>query len=297
MLIEIKTLVDILQKLFGLRADERARIVGLLEQMAHELDQLSATWTRIMLHLQSNRRPFSNGISHDLFAQTSHFEALKRFLRERENNKIFTPLNTSAAREFFQTVQGALDAKGELYGLVHDILYPGEPWAEAIRTTIRKTSNHSLVDSLGPVPYLFALLDDEALLEREKARLLEKETRDIIDLFPAGGAVEENDIRYLRFKERAFEERLMGVQELSTDRLRKWAGKLLAKEQIPEKVQVMLEDVAEHVRVELERRKREEDGLLQMEALQSFRLRVAQLVALAGDFRAQVALYKAGLTR
>ena len=140
MLGDIKAIVEIVEKLFGLKGAERARIVGLLDELSQELIDLANHWKTILERLERSnilsvdRQVLSEarniGVDVEirplLFEQRSQYQALLTFLQHREAMGTLSPLNTNAGASLFALIEQAISLKGRLIGLVEEVVYPGD---------------------------------------------------------------------------------------------------------------------------------------------------------------------------
>lgn len=130
MLSEIKTIVDIFESLFNLRKGDRDRVAALFDQVAQELQTLAELWQAIVTKLAASSTLAQDCEVLDLVQrQSNHFSALSTIVSAIESapsNRLDHLLETDLVAIAFD----ALAAKGELYALVHAIVYPDVPLME-----------------------------------------------------------------------------------------------------------------------------------------------------------------------
>jgi hypothetical protein len=145
MLSDLKALVEIIEKLFGLKGKERESVGNLLSQISQELTDLATQWNNILKALQkSNALPSDEVIlgkayrmMQDLdidqawLAQRNSYQALATFVRHGRSLGRMSPLRTETGADIIQLVEDALSIKGELVGLVHRVVHPGVILMEA----------------------------------------------------------------------------------------------------------------------------------------------------------------------
>lgn len=134
MISDIKDIINILLSIFGIRDSDRERTFKLLSQISTELDALANIWIEILDKIERNPTSYPVLSLRDyVLKQRGPFEALNRFLKEGKNLKVFSSLRTNAGNRFFETIQGAIEEKGELYVMVHNIVYLDELTLEGIK--------------------------------------------------------------------------------------------------------------------------------------------------------------------
>ena len=234
MLEDIKALVDIVQQIFGLHSREREKTITLLEQISKELEMLANFWKSIWIELEQNTDSLElSKLREDLSAQTSHFEALRRFSDENVWEQKSSPFNSKAGTELRNTVVDAISVKGRLYSLVHQIVYPGVPVLEKLQERLFPISS---LDTPEKQAIQDADLNDPGLSEADKI--------------------------YLRFQKRNLQ------KERETESAKTTRYEAILQEQ---------------------------NQKLMKDALTQLRTDTYKLIALAGNFRAQVKIYNAGL--
>lgn len=209
MLSDVKTVVEIIQKLLGLREVQREKIADFMDRIADELSYLSAEWTQACMHLENGR-----DVTHHVLRQRSHYAVLLQVLQSRRTNR---EAFAESSQEFFDTIEAAIDTKGRLYQLAHEILWPGEPMMEKLVAELRgspEERNEKRMEEARAVD-----LDDESLSEADRMyyRYLKRQLPDWDEAAPA------------REKERAKEEdRRARIRREALSKLRTHTSELAA---------------------------------------------------------------------
>lgn len=145
MLADVKAVVEIVEKLFGLKGSERDRVAQLLVQISEELGSLAKQWQVIRESLEKSNAFSSDeqllgqawqivtdtDIKSALFEQRSRYQALLKFAEHRDVMSRLSPLNTKAGSSLFDLIEDAISIKGRLIVLVQHAVYPGDLVMEA----------------------------------------------------------------------------------------------------------------------------------------------------------------------
>ena len=132
MLDDIKIVIDILKELFGLQQKDNERIYQLLKQMSDELIDMANIWQVILQELEKDPdRPPRADVYEYVISQRGHFQALVRFSEAMSQNKHLCSRRSKISQTILETIEASLYIKGNLYTLIHNVVYPDQPMLES----------------------------------------------------------------------------------------------------------------------------------------------------------------------
>jgi hypothetical protein len=110
------------------RGDSEEQIHEMLNRISRELDALAEQWIAIASELQRDSEADPRRLTEGLWRQRSHYGALRTFgeflgTSELGNNHEFAHMKA--------LIEDALSEKNQMFGLVHEIVFPGVPMMEA----------------------------------------------------------------------------------------------------------------------------------------------------------------------
>jgi len=134
MLSDIKTIIEIVTKLFSVKDSERERIANLLQQISSELTDLASTWLDVSVAISSGSVDSDGEVEALLLRQMSKYRALIRFYEYKKAMGGYVDqsslLTSETGVEAFDLIADALSTKGELILLANTARHGNSPVIE-----------------------------------------------------------------------------------------------------------------------------------------------------------------------